>query len=380
MQEYKRAFILGDIHWGIYPSRASSWLKMMDVFFRDLFIPFLKEHSREGDVLIQVGDWYHNQKTIDIRAMNLAQEHMLHMASILPVHMLVGNHDIWGKADVREHNSLKAYDYFPGVTLHQEPAVIGLGGKKALMMPWFHEKEAEQQCLLDHAGQCDLVFCHSDLVGSRTTLRKDFDTRKQEIIGLLSTGHGALDLSDFDSYETVYSGHIHIRHRQGNFQFVGTPYQLDTNDMDNPKGWWLVDPRQGVEEWYRNETSPEFKRYRVETEDDLKTIDPEVVKRNYCDLFICSDLLGDKRIRKQLNRVMRLPWKARSFFKSKQDEERVASEKAYDSQAYDGPVVLDRKTTFDLTHRAVEELDVDEAVQQDIQSELNRAFSVLDAQ
>lgn len=375
---YNRAWVLGDVHWGIYPGRYRQWLEMMNDFFQKEFIPYLRENVKEGDVLIQVGDWFHSQKSIDILAMNYAMENVLEIAQILPVHMLVGNHDIWGKADVQRFNSLKAYNYFPNVHLHQKPHLMTIGAKKTLLMPWFHKKDREQQCLKDHVGKADIVFCHSDLVGSRTTLRKDLDSRKIDIIAMMSTGHGALDLADFDGYETVYSGHIHIRHRYKNFQFVGTPYQLDTNDMDNDKGWWLLDPDNDVEDFIPNKLSPQFKHFHVSDLNDMKSIDPDVVSSNYSYLFIDASLLTDKKIRKEVNKIMHLPWKERTFVKPGSELEKEATSKAFEDIKHEGPVVLDRKTTFNLTNQAISKIDIPDAEKDDMRNELNRAFSLLE--
>lgn len=378
MVSYERAWVLGDVHWGIYASRYKSWMEMMDEFFTELFIPFLEENVKPGDVLIQLGDWFDNQSSINIRVGNLAMDRLIDMSNILPVHILVGNHDIWGKAPVTQYNSMRAYKYFPNVTLHDTPEIIQIANKRCLMMPWYHDKEEEQKCLKDHVSDADIVFCHSDLVGSRTTLRKDFDTRKQEIIASLSTGHSALDLTDFDGYESVYSGHIHIRHKQGKFQFCGTPYELNTNDMDNDKGWWLIDPDKDKVDFYHNQFSPRFRHIRIDDENDMKTIDPELVKKDMCYLFINSEILTNPKLRKRLNEIMRLPWKDRVFYKDEHAiSEQVASSRAV--KDISKPVVLDRKTTYEITHNSIDELDLDDLKKQDMKQELDRAFGILDS-
>ena len=92
----KRVWVLGDLHFGVR-SNSLEWLNIQKDFFENLFIPTLKEHYRPGDVLVQVGDTFDNRQSINIRVLNYAIKLFERLGKMLPVHIIVGNHDIWAK-------------------------------------------------------------------------------------------------------------------------------------------------------------------------------------------------------------------------------------------------------------------------------------------
>ena len=55
--QYKRIFLLSDLHFGV---RANSleWLENQKSFFRNFYIPYLKNNVQEGDILFILGDWF----------------------------------------------------------------------------------------------------------------------------------------------------------------------------------------------------------------------------------------------------------------------------------------------------------------------------------
>lgn len=52
--------------------------------------------------------------------------------------------------------------------------------------------------------------------------------------------HG-MDPSLFSRLDMVFSGHFHHRSRNGNIQYVGTPYELTWSDYDDPRGFHILD-------------------------------------------------------------------------------------------------------------------------------------------
>ena len=89
-------FLISDIHIGV--SRASEdWLENTKEYFEQFLIPLIKKEMNEGSVLLCLGDIFDDRKTINIAANNLAIEMFERLASILPVYIINGNHDMYNK-------------------------------------------------------------------------------------------------------------------------------------------------------------------------------------------------------------------------------------------------------------------------------------------
>lgn len=287
-----KAFLITDTHFGIYPLTYDKWLKMMKDYFYNFFIPLLKEKSEPGDVLIHLGDLYDNRTQIPIDVLNSAEEIMVEISEILPVHLLIGNHDIFQKSS-NEINSPKSLRWVPNITIYEETTQIEVGGKKVLMMPWVEHKKVQQALLKEHSG-CDYLFCHSDLNGCKMHLKS-----------VAHRNFNKVDVEDFGGYGKVYSGHIHIVQRNKNFTFIGSPYQMDRNDMGDQKGVFIVDFETGKEEFVPNDYSPQFVKVSIKDDDDVEKLERVDTTKDYVDLSVSNSLLiNNRKVRRKLEMIL----------------------------------------------------------------------------
>lgn len=287
-----KAFLITDTHFGIYPIKYDIWLKMMVDYFDNFFIPLLKERVEEGDVLIHLGDLYDNRTQIPIDVLNTVERIMTEISEILPIHLIVGNHDIFNKS-TNDVNSPKALRWVPNIHVYEETTLLEMGGKELLMMPWV-EKRLDQSNLLKRYSGADYLFCHSDLSGCRMHLSSVAWKNKNKI-----------DIDDFASYGHCYSGHIHIRQDNKNFTFIGAPYQMDRNDVGDQKGVYILDIETGTEEFVPNTHSPEFKKLSILTEEDIYKLETVNTSKNYIDLSISNSLLiNNRKVRRNIEIIL----------------------------------------------------------------------------
>jgi predicted MPP superfamily phosphohydrolase len=54
---------------------------------------------REGDVLIHLGDYYDSRQSVNLKVLNLGVDIAEKLSNRFRdgVHIIIGNHDIWGK-------------------------------------------------------------------------------------------------------------------------------------------------------------------------------------------------------------------------------------------------------------------------------------------
>jgi DNA repair exonuclease SbcCD nuclease subunit len=284
-----KAFLIADTHLGVHPLKLDYWLN--DVtrnYFDDFFIPLVEKRKQEDDIIIHLGDFFDDRSIIPVNVLHYGNKLMEQLSSLLPVHIILGNHDLYSEYD----NSIHSMDWcrhIPNVSLYEEHEVITLGMKKCLMLPWVQRKKDEVQILNNTVA--DYVFCHSDLKGAYNN--------KSRVIK-----HG-IDIQNYNKFKQVWSGHIHLRQKTHNFQFVGSPYHLDRNDIGDKKGVYILDIETGDAEFVPNNISPEYKVIEIKNEKDLDKLEAKELKKDRFDLKIANSLLlENKKIRSQVERLL----------------------------------------------------------------------------
>ena len=286
-----KLWILSDLHYGVHNNNYSLWLKNMNSYFYEFFIPLLKEHKKPNDKLIILGDIFDNRISINLFVINAVVKLFEDLSKIIEVHILIGNHDM-ALMNSTEINSDCVIRNINNIILYEEPKIINIDNKSILMMPWIHGKNEEKAVLEKYSGT-DLLFCHSDLNGCRTQLNP---TRPYD-------GH-ILDIEDFNGYGKVYSGHIHIVQEIKNFKFVGSPYHMDRNDVENKKGIYVYDTKKNTDMFIPNDFSPEFIKYKILEDTDMSQLKEDVIINNFIDIEVSNQLIiNSPHIRLQLDKM-----------------------------------------------------------------------------
>lgn len=287
-----KAFLISDTHFGTHILDVDEWLNMMKDYFYSFFIPLLEEKVEDGDILIHLGDLFDNRSQIPIHVLNAVDEILVRISEILPIHIIVGNHDIYNK-NTNEINSPKTFRWIPNVHVYEETTLIEYNDKKLVLMPWVNTKKEQINKLKEYSGS-DYLFCHSDLNGCRMHLSSVAWKNKNKI-----------DVEEFASYKAVYSGHIHIRQENKNFKFIGSPYHLDRNDYGDKKGVYILNIDSGEEEFIENNVSPEYKRLKILKSEDLEKLENVDCTKNYIDLYLSNNLLiNDRKVRRRVEGIL----------------------------------------------------------------------------
>ena len=287
-----RVFMITDTHFGIYLNNLDKWLNMMEDTFYNYVIPYLKENAKEGDVLIHLGDLFDNRNSLPIIVINKVEKILKEMSDILPLHIMVGNHDLWNKGS-NDVNSVRLFGYMnENIKVYEKTTTLEIFDKKLVLMPWVEKRKNMIQEIKDNPG--DYLFCHSDLNGCRMHLNSIAHRNPDKI-----------DVEEFSGYKNVFSGHIHIRQENKNFTFIGSLYQMDRNDYGDKKGITILDLVTGDIEFVHNDYSPIFKKVRVMNEDDVEMLDEIKESKDYIDIAISNSLLMDNRkLRRKLEMIL----------------------------------------------------------------------------
>lgn len=160
-------------------------------------------------------------------------------------------------------------------------------------MPYI-DKRLDQVKLITENKDCDYLFCHSDLNGCRMHLTSVAHKNSDKI-----------DVGYFDTFNRVFSAHIHIRQVNKNFEFIGSVFQMDRNDYGDQKGITILDTNTSETEFIPNNVSPVFKKVRVIDEDGVEILETLKNSKDYIDLAISNNLLiSNRKLRRKLEVIL----------------------------------------------------------------------------
>lgn len=271
LSKLKRALVISDTHFGIRNS-SYEWLDISKNYFYDFLIPIIKKNYKDGDFLIHCGDMFDSRSALNLFTMNSALEIFEKLAEILPIIIILGNHDIANHKS-NEINSVKVLKWVPNIKVIEEPEVLEIANHKLLFMSWRSSKQEEIKCINDNPA--DFLFCHTDFKG----IKFNRSTEVEE----------GLDLKKLRNFKKIYSGHIHYSQNKGNFRMLGCPYSLTRSDIGNEKAVWLYDFENDIETKFVNDYSPKFLRLQFEAILEMSMEElTNLVKNNFVDIIVDS--------------------------------------------------------------------------------------------
>jgi len=287
-----KVFMITDTHFGIYLNNLDKWLNMMENTIYNFLIPQLKKNVKDGDILIHLGDLFDNRTAIPINISNKVEKILKDISDIIPIHIMVGNHDLFNKGS-NEVNSVRLFSYMnKNISVYENPSKIKLQNKDLILIPWVEKRTDLIKCIENNPG--DYLFCHSDLNGC-----------KMHLNSVAHRNGDKIDVDEFNKYKEVFSGHVHIKQTNKNFRFIGSLWQMDRNDTGDQKGITILDLETGVVGFHANDYSPVFRKFRVITEEDIDKLDEIKDTKDYIDLAISNNLLiNNRKLRRKLEMML----------------------------------------------------------------------------
>ena len=208
--------IVGDCHFGkklhvdgFLDYQISEFLKIID---------YCAENQINN--IIQLGDWFDNRTSIDFKLVQRINHEIIQVLEEqkISVYYCAGNHDIYYKNE-NSINSVKLLfgesDVFHIVSDYPEEV------DNILIVPWISQSNQTECLKAIKNTNCDICVGHFDIAG--------FEMSK----GYLNDK--GMSKSIFKKFKKVYSGHFHLKGKQGNIEYVGSMCQLDWGDFEDAK-------------------------------------------------------------------------------------------------------------------------------------------------
>jgi len=196
-------------------------------FYNDVFFPTIE---KEGiTTVIDMGDTFDSRKGIDFAALAWSKVNYFDRLEKLgcTVHTIVGNHTAYYK-NTNEVNAidllLREYD---NIHIYSEATEIKVDKLNILLVPWINNENEKTTLKLIEKTSCPVTMGHLELKGFR--IHRGY---------VMESG---TDCNLFKKFERVYSGHYHTRSSQDNIYYLGNPYEIYWNDLEDTRGFHIFD-------------------------------------------------------------------------------------------------------------------------------------------
>jgi hypothetical protein len=254
-----KIFIISNTNFNISKNLSQKeWLKNMDYYFYNEFLPFLTSNVQPNDILIHLGNFLYRQKSIDLNSLKFIQDLFEKIASILPVYIIEGENDSLGLNILKNFNNIE--------TIKEPKQIEILVSQMFTILPYNSKIEDIDKF------DSDYCFLNIDYLNSP----------KKDVI-----------VSKLKKFKKCYNGYYDKNSLTKNIKNLGGPYNIDSDDK---KGFIVLDAYEDKDKFIQNKLSPSFKKITINTEKDLN-ISQDIFKNNYISLTINKSLLVDNKLK-----------------------------------------------------------------------------------
>ena len=218
--------IISDQHFGA--RKGSKFLHdHFKLFYENVFFPYLEENNIK--VVIDMGDTFDNRRSIDLWSLEWAKENYYNKLRDLgiTVHTIVGNHTAYYKNTNSVNTVNLLLSEYKNVIVYSEATEVKLDKLKVLFVPWINQENDQTTRKLIKKTSCKCVMGHLELNGFRAHRGH-----------VMEDGMGC---ELFEKFERVYSGHYHTRSDNGKIFYLGNPYEMFWNDVNDTRGFHIFD-------------------------------------------------------------------------------------------------------------------------------------------
>jgi DNA repair exonuclease SbcCD nuclease subunit len=279
-----KVIILGDVHFGTKRFSLSFLENQLKFFNEDMF-PYMEANNITD--IYQLGDIFDNRTTADIIWLDALKKGFFDVLKEkgFTVWTLMGNHDIALK-ETRDISLIESISeiYPDNFKLFKERTTIDLCNRKTYIVPWIVKGEV---LTAEEIKDKEIILGHFEI--RNFTMVKGYVDTKSELTEEFFKKDTSVD--------QVFSGHYHIKNTYGDIKYLGTPHQLNWNDFNEEKGFYVWDgfdlefhenkaSYKHIKVKYNDETGAKgsieveglFKNAKIYTDEEFELLLPELSK------------------------------------------------------------------------------------------------------
>lgn len=215
---FNKTAVCTDIHWGL---KSNSILHNRDCEqFIDWFIEKAKEEGCETGMFL--GDWHNHRASINLQTLQFSLRALEKLsAAFEKFYFIPGNHDLYYR-DKRDIHGVEWAEHLPNIQIvndwFQEDDVV--------IAPWLVGDDHKRLAKL----KGKYLFGHLELPHFKMNAMVEMPD------------HGEVSIDHFGQFDTVFSGHFHLRQRRKNIQYIGNCFPHNFADAgDEDRGMMVLE-------------------------------------------------------------------------------------------------------------------------------------------
>ncbi len=197
-------------------------------FYNEVFFPTLERESIR--CVIDMGDTFDNRRSIDLWSLEWAKKNYYDRLRDMgvDVYTVVGNHTAYYK----NTNDINTVDLllreYSNVVVISSASEKVIDGRKIMFLPWINDDNRQQTYDAIDNSTAEIAMGHLELNGFRA-----------------HRGHVQQEARDdtrlIGKFKKVFSGHYHTRSDDGKVFYLGNPYEMFWNDVNDTRGFHIFD-------------------------------------------------------------------------------------------------------------------------------------------
>ena len=226
--------IITDTHYGA--RKGSKYLHdYFELFYKNVFFPALEEHGI--DTVIHMGDAFDSRKSIDYQSFEWAKRVVFEPLKKYKVHMIIGNHDCYYKNTNDTNSPQLLLQSYSNIKTYQEVTEVKIDNLNVLFIPWINAENFENTVNAIKVSNSNCAMGHLELNGFRAHRGHTMEE--------------GMDSALFEKFDRTFSGHYHTRSDNGRIFYLGNPYEMFWNDVNDTRGFTIFDT-ETLEHFYIN--------------------------------------------------------------------------------------------------------------------------------
>ena len=219
-----RVAVITDTHYGA--RKGSTHLhNYFQLFYDNIFFPTLEREKI--DTVIHMGDIFDSRKSIDYQSLEWAKQVVFEPLRKYKVYAITGNHDCYYKNTNHVNSPELLLNDYSNISTFSKATEINIDGLDILLLPWINSENYDESLEAIQKSNSKVAMGHLEINGFKAT-----------------RGHmmeDGMDTDVFSKFNAVYSGHFHTRSTDGKINYLGNPYEMYWNDVNDTRGFHIFD-------------------------------------------------------------------------------------------------------------------------------------------
>lgn len=238
--------LISDTHFGMKRNNET-FLQSQLKFFRNQFIPYLKQNNIT--TIFHLGDCFDTRVSIDSKIMNIVIDLFKYDLKDFTIYLMIGNHDTYFDTTI-DVNSLRPLTFLNNVHVITKVDQISIENTSITMCPWIVDSEAFYEEIKDI--ESDICMGHFSIAKCKMFRDQDAESGLDKDVFL-------------NKFKLTLSGHFHTRSEEvknnNKIIYFGNPYHMTRSDINDKRGFAILDTKSLELEYIDNTESIKFVSY-----------------------------------------------------------------------------------------------------------------------